>query len=62
MKSHPFVSVFAQAKDEHPVFEITDELTSTDALPAILERDRDGYVLTRETRITAVKPETTDDK
>jgi hypothetical protein len=39
-----------------------DAPASIEPLPSVLELDALGYVLSRETRITEVKPETTDDK
>jgi hypothetical protein len=39
-----------------------DALASIEPLPTVLELDEQGYVLSRETRMTEVKPESVDEK
>jgi len=39
-----------------------DQVSLDDEVPAVLNRDASGYVLSRDTRITEVKQETVDDR
>lgn len=38
-----------------------DQLTAEDTLPAVLDQSSDGYVISRQTFVTDVTLETTDD-
>jgi hypothetical protein len=57
----PFVLHAAQLNPARGETPGRDVPTSEDPLPAALEIDAGGYVLARETRLTQVRHETTDD-
>jgi hypothetical protein len=62
MKYLPFLIRIGEPSGGVEVSAMRDVVASPEPLPAVLEADASGYVLSRETRKTAVKPETTDDK
>jgi hypothetical protein len=62
MKHLPFLMRVGEPSLGAEVDAIRDVGTSSEPLPAALEADACGYVLSRVTRKTAVKTETTDDK
>lgn len=62
MKYLPFLVRIGEPSRRAGVAPMRDVVTCPEPLPTALEADASGYVLSRETRKTAVKPETTDDK
>ena len=60
MNNRPLIVALAQAHDSSLPFHI-DQLTDGDTLPAVLDQSGDGYVISRQTYITDVALETTDD-
>lgn len=61
MSHLPFVLLNSEPSPETKEGPGRDVPTSEDPLPAVVETDGDGFILARETRITEVKRETTDD-
>jgi hypothetical protein len=57
----PFVFLGLRTCAESNDLRTGDSLTSEDPLPARLEMKKEGVVLARNTRMTKMKPETTDD-
>jgi hypothetical protein len=62
MSNVPFLFSVADRKATSVQGVDGDVLASIEPLPAVLEMDGGGYVLSRETRMTEVKPESADEK
>ena len=57
----PFLSRVGN-EESGPTDPWRDSPSSEDPLPTVLEADPSRYVLSRETRLTEVKPESTDER
>ena len=61
MSTIPFILHAAKLRERTGTAFSGDIPTSEEALPAIVETGLPGYLLSRETRVTEVRRETTDD-
>jgi hypothetical protein len=61
MEPKPFILRLSQVPSATIESRDRDVVSETDPSPAVLEVSAAGYVLSRGTRLTAVKTETTDD-
>jgi hypothetical protein len=61
MKSIPLLIRAAEPMRSQPAGAARDHLVLDDDLPAVLDRDASGYILARDTYVTEVDQETTDD-
>jgi hypothetical protein len=61
MRKIPWISQIAGAPHASSLFDAREMDKSEDPLGAAVEIDADGLVLSRQTRVTEVRQETTDD-
>jgi hypothetical protein len=61
MEPKPFLLCLSQVPTAAIESRDQDVVSEPDPSPAVLEISAAGYVLSRGTRVTAAKPETTDD-
>ncbi len=62
MNPEPFLLRLSQVPSDENESHNRDGLSDSDPLPAVVEISVDGYALARDTRITASKTETNDDR
>lgn len=62
MNPKPFLLRLSEARSRNSESHYRDVLSDSDPLPAVVEVSASGYVLARDTTITASKTETNDDR
>ena len=62
MPQHPLPFILLESLNLEPAPAWRDEHTGDDPLPAPVETNASGITFVRTTRVTEVKPETTDDR